>query len=261
MSNRMDPAKTASFELGDGDEACLLIHGFTGSPWDVRPLGEVLAKRYFVKGIRLPGHGTTPEAMQHVSHRDWEQAAEDALLSLSRFRQVFLAGLSMGALLSVLVAARHPSLVHGMALMAPALEFRTPLMRMLRVFRNIPLLELARPFLEKTGTDIEDPHQRSEAPILPGFPSARLYDVWALQERVREAMHLCRCPTLIAVSRNDHVVSTHGARALARGLVQAPQVRFIQLSRGFHILPRDLDADLLAGEVSDFFSRQGVMGP
>jgi len=95
----MDPEKTAPFELGSGEDACLLLHGFTGSPWDVRPVGERLAARgMFVRAIRLPGHGTTPEAMTAVSHRDWEQAGEDALRSLSSYRNVFVAGLSVGAL-------------------------------------------------------------------------------------------------------------------------------------------------------------------
>src|SRR5688572_17767016 len=60
---RMDPEKTAPFELGSGDDACLLLHGFTGSPWDMRPLGERLSERgYAVRAIRLPGHGSTPLA-------------------------------------------------------------------------------------------------------------------------------------------------------------------------------------------------------
>src|SRR5215831_10767847 len=101
----MDPNKTSAFDLGEGERACLLLHGFTGSPWDVRPLGERLAARgMFVRAIRLPGHGSTPAAMAAVSHRDWEQATEDALRSLSSYRNVFVAGLSVGALLAVLLA-------------------------------------------------------------------------------------------------------------------------------------------------------------
>src|SRR4029450_3115001 len=103
----MHPEKTAPFELGRGEDACLLLHGFTGSPWDVRPLGERLAARgLYVRAIRLPGHGSTPLPSAQASHRDWEQAAEDALLSLSTSRHVFVAGLSVGALLAVVLAAR-----------------------------------------------------------------------------------------------------------------------------------------------------------
>ena len=45
LDRSMDPQKTAPFTLGKGEDACLLVHGFTGSPWDLRPLGEALAAR------------------------------------------------------------------------------------------------------------------------------------------------------------------------------------------------------------------------
>src|SRR5438270_13533902 len=107
----MDLEKTRPFELGaaEAPDACLLIHGFTGSPWDMRPLGDALAARgYRVKGVRLPGHGGEPEAMAGVSARDWEEACETALDSLASTPRVFVAGLSMGALLALLLAARRP---------------------------------------------------------------------------------------------------------------------------------------------------------
>src|SRR2546427_383316 len=101
----MDGAATAPFRLepAGARSAVLLLHGFTGSPWEVRPLGESLAARgYCVLGPRLPGHGTDPEAMLYVTHLDWEREAESALASLKNFDRVFVAGLSMGALLRLL---------------------------------------------------------------------------------------------------------------------------------------------------------------
>jgi alpha-beta hydrolase superfamily lysophospholipase len=60
----LDEGKTATFELPGDRGACLLIHGFTGTPWDVRPLGEALsAAGISVQAPRLPGHGTTPAAI------------------------------------------------------------------------------------------------------------------------------------------------------------------------------------------------------
>jgi len=56
----LDPAKTAPFEMPGTRPACLLIHGFTGTPWDVRPLGEALARagsdaerRFFAKRLSI----------------------------------------------------------------------------------------------------------------------------------------------------------------------------------------------------------------
>jgi carboxylesterase len=252
----MDPEKTRPFELGEGDDACLVVHGFTGSPWDVRPLGEALAARgYRVKGVRLPGHGSTPEAMLGVGYRDWEQTCEDALDSLSGHRHVFVAGLSMGALLSILLAARRPDRVHGLALIAPAIEFRGATMRLLYAVRNLPLLDVARPWIDKESTDISDPAVRAEAPVLHRFPSARIHDLYEVRDRARAALGAVTAPALIVCARNDHVVTLEGGKALARGLRSSPAVRFITLEQGFHIVPRDLGKELLFSEVGAFFDR------
>jgi carboxylesterase len=252
----MDPEKTAPFELGAGQDACLLLHGFTGSPWDLRPLGEALAARgYYVRVIRLPGHGSTPEALAQVSHHDWEQAAEDALHSLARFRHLYVAGLSMGALLGLLLAARHPDRVHGLALLAPALRFRRLALRLITRLRLFSLVELLQPFIHKARTDIEDPAALAAAPVLPAFPSARLHDVSALQQKALEALPRVRAPALIAMAIQDHVVTLEGGRELARRLTAAPLVRFLELEHGFHIMSRDRDRELLAAEVGTFFDR------
>ncbi len=42
------------------DVGCLLVHGFTGTPQNVRPLADYLARRGLaVSAPRMPGHGTT----------------------------------------------------------------------------------------------------------------------------------------------------------------------------------------------------------
>jgi len=252
----MDPEKTAAFELGSGDDAFLLLHGFTGSPWEMRPLGEALAARgYFVRCIRLPGHGATPEALAQVTHRDWEQAAEEALLRLSGFRRVFVAGLSMGSLLAISLAARHQAKVHGLALLAPPIRFRRLHLRLLQRARRWPLLAILKPLVGKQDTDIEDPAERAQAPVLPAIPSARLSDLWEVQAKAVRDIPLVRSPALIAVSRRDHVVDPEGAARLARGLVSSPMVRLVHLERGFHIIPRDLGREALLAELLPFFDR------
>ncbi|WNG40622.1 alpha/beta fold hydrolase [Archangium violaceum] len=259
----MDPEKTAPFELGQGDDACLLLHGFTGSPWDVRPLGEALAARgLYVRAIQLPGHGSTPEALLSVGHRDWTQAAAQALLTLRDYRRTFVAGLSMGALLALRLAADYPERVHGLALVAPAVRFKGPHMWLLKRLRHYGLLERVKPWVLKSGTDLSDPEALAEAPILPAFPSARLQDMWELQDAAMSALHRVRSPALVAVAEQDHVVDPEGGQVLARGLTASPQVRFISLTAGFHIIPRDKGGPLLSSEVGSFFDRiRGVHAP
>src|SRR5207237_8265420 len=100
MAGPADP-----FALGDGPDACLLLHGLTGSPAEMRPVGDALAAAGFrAVAPLLPGHGTTPEDLSKTTRADLELAAQSALLSLAGARRVFLCRLSVGALLSIRVA-------------------------------------------------------------------------------------------------------------------------------------------------------------
>ena len=50
----------------------LLLHGLTDSPYSLRRTGEVLAARGMaVVGLRLPGHGTVPAALDRTTRGDW----------------------------------------------------------------------------------------------------------------------------------------------------------------------------------------------
>ncbi len=252
----MDPEKTAPFELGSGDPSVLLIHGFTGSPWDLRLLGDALAARGFhVKGLRLPGHGATPEAFATATQRDWEQACEDALGALAVRRPVFVAGLSMGSLLALRLAARFPAQVAGLALMAPALQFRDRRLALVKALRRVPVLPLLQPHLEKNRSDLEDPAALAQAPILPRVPTRSLHDLLTLQEDAEAAVPNVRAPTLVVMARQDHVVDYAVGDRLVQRLGKAHEVRKLTLERGFHIMTRDLDHPRLSAEVGDFFQR------
>src|SRR6185436_16652224 len=107
VSSIVSPSSTAAdpFALGSGPDACLLLHGLTGSPAEVRPVGEALARAGFrAVGPVLPGHGGRAEDLYTVRRSDLIHAAEAALLGLSGARRIFICGLSAGALLTIHLA-------------------------------------------------------------------------------------------------------------------------------------------------------------
>lgn len=54
-----------------------MIHGFTGSPASIRPIGEWLAAQGLsVLGVRLPGHGTSPDDLASTRWTDWAAEAD-----------------------------------------------------------------------------------------------------------------------------------------------------------------------------------------
>src|SRR5947207_15572 len=95
------------FNRGQHPVGVLLIHGFTGSPPEVRPLGEYLAQQgLVVHGVRLPGHGTRPEDLLAVTWQDWAAHVREALDALhAECETVFVGGLSMGGLLTLYLGA------------------------------------------------------------------------------------------------------------------------------------------------------------
>src|SRR5258708_34636281 len=82
------------FRLGSGDRGVLLIHGFCGTPPEMRGLGEHLAQSGFrVHGALLAGCGTTPEDPAATSWADWLAGAPTRVAPLKREgRQVIAAG-------------------------------------------------------------------------------------------------------------------------------------------------------------------------
>src|SRR5512136_1317308 len=83
-----------------GADAALLLHGLTGSPFELRPVADRLAQG----GVRclgpvLPGH-EGPDALARTSWLDWVAGAREALLALGETRRTMIVGSSMGALVA-----------------------------------------------------------------------------------------------------------------------------------------------------------------
>src|SRR6185436_13093627 len=94
---------------GDSSKpACLLIHGFTGTPKEMRWMGEYLNQQgYTCLGIRLTGHATHPEDMIRSRWTDWLASVEDGYHLLCGLTDdIFLVGLSMGGILSLLLSTQ-----------------------------------------------------------------------------------------------------------------------------------------------------------
>jgi carboxylesterase len=247
---------TAPFTLGPAPPGAagsvLLLHGFTGSPWEVRPLGESLAARGFhVEAPLLPGHGGEPEALRDVSWQDWLRAAEAAHLGLERAASgpVAVVGLSMGALLALLLAARRPQGVAGLVLLAPVVRLRRLGARLLRALRATPLRRAFPAWVSKHTTDLSLDEERLRAPLLARYPLARALDLFALQDLAEAAVPQVACPVLALAAAHDHVVALAGVEALVRRL---PHGRLVVLQRGWHIIPRDADRALASACTADF---------
>ena len=75
------------------------IHGFTGSPYEMRHLGDALARTgATVRGLLLPGHGTSVDDLERTDWQDWASAVEREIDAMfRRCRTVAAVGQSLVA--------------------------------------------------------------------------------------------------------------------------------------------------------------------
>ena len=198
------------FFFEGGPVGCLLIHGFTGAPTEVRPVGEYLHRKGLtVSGPLLAGHGTSPEELNRVRWQDWVASAEKALLALrARCEVVFVGGLSMGALVTMHLAARYPDLA-GIILYSPAWKVAQRFMFLLPLARYVVKQWPKEPEGE---TDLTDP----EAPLrlwhYDTNPTHGAYELMKLQRVVRREARRIRVPAIIFYSTRDSAIHPTSAQ-------------------------------------------------
>lgn len=88
---------------------CLIIHGYTGGPYEVEPLANYLrdSTDWHIEVPTLPGHGTELN-LEDASYERWIQAAEEELQKLiHQFDIIFVIGFSMGGMIASYLAAKY----------------------------------------------------------------------------------------------------------------------------------------------------------
>ncbi|MBR5491021.1 MAG: alpha/beta fold hydrolase [Oscillospiraceae bacterium] len=114
--------------IKDADTAVLFIHGILGTPRHFDFLLPLVPDGWSAWSILLPGHGGTYLDFANSSMDKWKAYCEKALLELcDSHRRVILLGHSMGTLLSVYLAEKHPDKVSEIfALAMPLCPHLTP---------------------------------------------------------------------------------------------------------------------------------------
>jgi carboxylesterase len=214
-----------------------LIHGFTGTPKEMRWMGEFLSSRgYTSLGVRLAGHATRPRDMIRQRHTDWMASVEDgyALLRGCTAR-VVLVGLSMGGVLSLLMSTRLE--VAGVVCMSTPYEL-PPDPRL----RFVNEMSVVKPFIPKSklppGSGWFDAEAWKEHVSYPMNPVRSLGELNKLLGEMRAELPQVRVPVLLVHSTDDgYVLPDHAGKIYAELGTQDKQQ--VSVHGSGHVITRD----------------------
>jgi carboxylesterase len=239
------------FDLPGGPDAVLLLHGLTGSPFEVRLVADRLhAAGYRCRAPLLAGHGGDPRALAGVGWARWVEGARRELAALEGARRTFVVGCSMGALVACALAHEAPERVDGLALLAPALRLAGTARLAALLARHTPLRRALVPKLG--GSDVRDRTMRRANPTMRAVPLSAVGELDLFARHVDGLLPAVAAPALVVAGARDHTVTLAGARRTARRL-GASGGRLVVLPRSFHLVGIDVERERCAGEVLAFF--------
>jgi carboxylesterase len=235
--------KPDSYEIGRaGNVGVLLVHGFTASPTETRPLAEYVGRKHpdwYCKGILLPGHGETVECLEETTRHDWLEAAESAYLEMAKTcTHVFLAGVSMGAVLCCHIAHRHrmdPKL-RGLILMAPAFGFTSTTLFGIRLLK--PFVRCVKKGARKAGY-----FAKNRLLSYTEIPLAKMDEVVQLgRESFEQLKDVRNIPTVVFAGSKERTVSL---RRIRQARDANPWMEFHELPQSDHIVTVEPDHEKL----------------
>ena len=171
----MSPEARGGFTLsGSRALGCLLVHGLTATAEEMRPLGEALAARGFpVHAVCLAGHGTDLASLARARWADWFASVSEGLARLRpEAPRIAVAGMSLGGLLALHLAATHPAAVAALVLCGTPIQLSGARFRWLPILARLPFVARRYATIPKVNgkPDIADPVMRAASQSYPAVP-------------------------------------------------------------------------------------------
>lgn len=244
---------------GRGDRIVVLLHGLLMDARLNRGLARALASRgYRVVLLDLLGHGASDKPVHAAEYRvDVYAEQVIGLLDHLRVERAVVGGLSLGANVSLLVAARHPERVQGLVLEMPVLERAVPaaaltfVPALLVVHYALPVARVVSRAADRVSRGRSELVAGLLAPLAspPEVTTAVLHGILVgpTVPTVEERRGVC-APALVLGHRADLIHPFSDAAALVR---QMPHARLLEARS---IVELRLHPRRLVGEIERFLA-------
>jgi carboxylesterase len=217
-----------------GSVGVFLSHGYTATTAEVRLFAKRLHEQgYTVAGPLLAGHGTQPADLNQVSWQDWVAGGEQVYQQLkSCCEHVFLGGESMGGLVALMLAGRHPE-ARGVMLYAPAIQLTISTADKIKLYLGSSCI----PYAKRDTLEMSE-HWQGYHPELPTRGSVQLLK---FQSAVRKVLPNITQPVVVFQGRKDVTVHPQAGDIILRGVASTMKEHHWMERSGHPIL---IDAEL-----------------
>jgi carboxylesterase len=263
------------FMPGRNGQAVILVHGLTGTPNEMRFLAWFLNTHgYTVSCPRLANHG---QPLHILKSTHWEEFYASVRATYESLRaghdQIFVSGLSMGALLALLLADEFQAGVAGVSCLSPTLFYdgwnvpwyhfllplgsRTPLKDYL-YFKEEPPYGLKN---ERIREKVHEYYEKADIHELrdvdrygyPYFPVRLLGELRRLVAHLEHRLPFVQCPCQIIQARQDDMSSVRNAQ-FVYDRVASRRKEIVYLENSYHVITADQERAKVAQSMLDFFS-------
>ena len=237
------------FFLPGEKTGCVLVHGFTGAPKEMRLMGNYLnGNGVTVIGIRLAGHATKMSDMVRTRWRDWLTSVEDGINLLSdSCDNIFVAGLSMGGILALIAASRY-AINGAIAMSAPytiSNDWRVKLAKQISLFM---------PYVKKEQSDTIDQKTSKDHVDYPAYPTRSIAELNELIDTLHNYLDQIRIPVLLINSKNDKAVPPSHAKNYSRD-IPPNHFEMIILENSGHVITEDIEREIVFNAALNFIQK------
>lgn len=269
--------------LGEGFEltaepskgTVILIHGLTGTPNEMKYIATYLHRNgYSVICPRLAYHGEPIHILKNGKWREFYKSVTDSLLKIPSWQEpVFVGGLSMGALLALLLAEQFPKRISGVVCISPTLfydgwnvpwshyllplAYYTPI----RYFayhkeeppyglKNERVRQLVHKYYEKAT--LGDSAEASKYGY-PYFPVTLLCELRHVIQRVKRKLPQIQTPVQLIQAYEDDMTSVKNSNYIYSH-VGSIKKEMVLLYDSYHVITADQEREIAAQKMVEFFN-------
>ncbi len=267
--------ETSFYLKSQGGPTLILSHGLTGTPREMRFLGNFFHMRgYSVVCPRLANHGEPIEILKYTKWEAFYESIRKAFLELDTEGPVYVSGLSMGALLVLLLAEEFPDRIAGVSCLSPTLFYdgwNVPRSRFLlplayyTPIRHIAYYKEESPYGIKNEKNRRWVHKAYEKADInnfrefdkygyPYFPATLFRELWQLIRHVKKILPHITVPVQMVQAAEDDMTSVKNSQFIYDHISSVVK-EIVLLYNSYHVITADQERKKVALNMERFFNR------